>query len=99
MVRPNKNTEGDNRYQEIGKALRTRIRQTAFNTPKFRKLIREVWDAIMLFSQKDQEININLICSTTKIRKQYIEAAIQMLDKAGKLKYNKEKETIKVIYK
>ncbi len=99
MVRPNKNTEGDNRLKEIADALRSRKRKMALNIPRYRQLVVETWETIMLFSKKDEEISIELIYKMLRIRKEYVDAALFALEKAGKIEHNKEKKTVKVTYK
>jgi len=99
MARASKKTEGDDTLSNIAKALRIKVRKKTFNIPRYRRMILETWETIMLFSQKDKEIDLRLVYATLRIRKEYINAAIKALEKAGRVEHNKEKKTIKVIYK
>lgn len=90
--------DGDNSLSRIAKRLRAKKRETAPNTPLFKQVIREVWDKSYELGKKGNQVPIKLLHKLTPRRSEHIEAALWALEKANKIKIDREKGFILIVF-
>lgn len=99
MARRNKNKDGDETLGNQAKGYRFNKRKTPTDIPFFRVLVKSVWESIILFSQKDKLLSLELIQRACNKRPEYLELVLTALEAAGRIKVDRENKTIEVIYK
>ena len=89
---------GDNRLSVYAKQLRIPMRRMLPDTPYYQNLLRRVWAKLVKFGEPDKPVHLDLVWALLPENKRVITQVVEMLDQVGRVRFNREKELISVIF-
>lgn len=98
MPKRSKLHDGDERLSNYVKKLRPQVRKPVPPFPEYKHIIRETWEQIYLLGKRKNAVPKSAITKVLPFPVEKIEAVLWALEKAGKIKIDREAKLIWVVF-